>query len=149
MCHMCHMSRLLGSRWETIEFEMMLECRKWSFQHTVLTLSPMGSNPTYLLWGGGIWPPLCKMSESWKLVKKLGRVPRGGLNITLKPKNPHPGCWWCPEGILEIPPPTALCRDLHRDTIGFSLPGFDKIGITFDRNMEMPRFFQERFITKL
>ena len=27
-----------------------------------LTLSPMGSNPTDLLWGGGIWPPLCKTS---------------------------------------------------------------------------------------
>ena len=41
--------------------------------------------------GGGICSPLCKTSGSWKLVMKLDMIPKGGPNITLKPKNPHPG----------------------------------------------------------
>ena len=32
-------------------------------------------------------PPLLKMSETWKLALEVGRVPKGGLKITLKPIN--------------------------------------------------------------
>ena len=69
---------------------------------------------------------------------KLVRVPKGGLNITLEPKNPTQGHGEVSWTSWKYPRLTALCRDLRRDTIGFPLPGFDKTGKTFDRNMEMP-----------
>ena len=76
----------------------------------------MGSNPTYSLWGGANLPHLPKTSETWKLAVKLGRVPKGGLNITLKPKNPNQSLVDDSGASWKYPALTALCRDLRRDT---------------------------------
>ena len=47
---------------------------------------------------------------------KLGRVSKEGLNITLKPKNPNQSLGDGSGTSWKYPGPTALCRDLRRDT---------------------------------
>ena len=56
---------------------------------TILTLLTIGSTRTYSPLGGAIWPPSQKIPGTCPLGLKHGRVSKGGLNITLKPKKSH------------------------------------------------------------
>ena len=48
--------------------------------------------------------PLPKIPGKCPLGLKLGRVPQGGLNITLKPKKSQPSTYECHRGKMKIAP---------------------------------------------